>query len=86
MSGGAFDYNCFRISQFAEELKNRIDENHHEINGRAYHYNLETITLLNHCQKAIELAGELAHEVEWLYSGDIGEETFKKRFNEIVKV
>ena len=34
-------------------------------------------------QRVIELAGKLAHEIEWLYSGDISEETFMKRFKEI---
>jgi hypothetical protein len=85
MSGGSFDYNCFRISQFAEELKNRIDENDHEDEyGYASRFNKETIEKLNQCQRIIELAGQLAHDIEWLYSGDIGEETFMKRLNEFL--
>jgi len=83
MSGGSFDYNCFRISQFAEELKNRIDENDHEDEyGYASRFNKETIEKLNQCQRIIELAGQLAHDIEWLYSGDIGEDTFLKRIKE----
>jgi len=84
MSGGSFDYNCFKISQFAEELKNRIDENDHEDEYGYYtsRFNKKTISELTRCQKIIELAGKLAHDIEWLYSGDIGEETFMKRLDE----
>ena len=84
MSGGSFDYNCFKISQFAEELKNRIDENDHEDEYGYYTscFNKKTISELTRCQKIIELAGKLAHDIEWLYSGDIGEETFMKRLDE----
>jgi hypothetical protein len=85
MSGGAFDYNCFRISQFAEELKNKIEENDNEINGYAPYYNQKTIEYLIECQKIIELSGKLAYDIEWLYSGDIGEETFQKRYKENMK-
>jgi hypothetical protein len=84
MSGGAFDYNCFKISQFAEELKNKIDENDVENEyGYAFRYSEETIEKLLHCQRVIELAGKLAHEIEWLYSGDIGEDTFLKRIENL---
>lgn len=83
MSGGAFDYNCFKISQFAEELKNKIDENDVEDEyGYVNHFNKETIEKLNQCQRIIELAGQLAHDIEWLYSGDIGEDTFFKRIKD----
>ncbi len=83
MSGGSFDYNCFKISRFAEELKNRIDENDHEDEyGYTSRFNKKTISELTRCQKIIELAGKLAHDIEWLYSGDIGEETFMKRLDE----
>ena len=84
MSGGAFDYNCFKISQFAEELKNKIDENNVEDEyGYANHFSKETIEKLLHCQRVIELAGKFAHECEWLYSGDIGEDTFLKRIENL---
>jgi hypothetical protein len=80
MSGGSFDYNCFRISQFAEELRNKIDENTIEKEGYAPHYGQETIRALDAAQIIIEFAGKMAHDVEWLYSGDISEETFLARY------
>jgi len=84
MSGGSFDYNCFKISQFAEELKNRIDENDNK-NEYGINFSREIIEKLNRCQRIIELAGQLAHDIEWLYSGDIGEETFMKRLDETLE-
>ena len=83
MSGGSFDYNSFKISQFAEELKNKIDENGKKDDMYAPNYSEKTLDLLTRSHILIELAGKLAHEIEWLYSGDIGEDTFEKRIIEI---
>jgi len=84
MSGGSFDYNCFRISQFADELKNKIDENSRkDERGYSYDYNKKTLSLLKEAHQIIELAGKLAKEIEWLYSSDIGEETFAERYEKI---
>ena len=85
--GGAFDYDCFKISQFAEELQNKIDENskkaEHESLFSSAKISEDTLDLLQIAQKAIEYAGKLAHEIEWFYSGDIGEETLAKRIAKI---
>jgi len=84
VSGGAFDYGCFRISQFAEELQNKIDGNDRkDETGYQLSFNAEVIDALRSSQRLIELAGKLSHEIEWLYSGDIGEETFMARYHNI---
>ena len=71
MSGGHFDYDCFRISEFAMRLQHEIDINHVDDSDHRYaeHFSNETITTLKKCQVIIEKAGKLAHEVEWLSSG-----------------
>lgn len=85
MSGGSFDYNCFRISQFSEELLNKIARNNDKDEyGYSYNYEPATLNKLIEAAKIIKVAGELAKEIEWLYSRDTGEETFEKRFNEII--
>ena len=83
MSGGSFDYDSFKIAQFAVELKHKIDLNddnelnfYGDKNGAGY--GDETLARLKMCQQVIAFAGDLAHEVEWLYSGDHGEESFNK--------
>lgn len=89
MSGGHFDYNCFKIAQFAEDLQDEIilnnDESKDELgDSRGHQYSEETIEILQDCQKVIELAGKMAQDIEWLYSGDIGEESFRKKILKLV--
>jgi len=83
MSGGFFDYNCFKISQFADELEHEIDTNDDtsldEFGGTIGNgYSEVTLNQLKEAHEIIELAGKLAREVEWLYSGDHGEESFRR--------
>lgn len=90
MSGGHFDYNCFRIIQFAEELQHEIDINNDKAEDeygdhRGYHYEKGIIDKLIKAQKIIEQAGKLAREIEWLYSGDHGEESFNRLFDQIMR-
>ncbi len=86
MSGGHFDYNCFRISEFADELKDEIDTNEEKDEfGDARNYSTETLEHLIDCHEVIALAGKLARKVEWLYSGDSGEEDFNKATDKIME-
>jgi len=89
MSGGSFDYKCFQISAFADELKHKIDVNDDKTEddwggtiGRQY--SAETIASLTTIQKMIDLSGKLAKEVEWLYSCDTGEDSFNSLVSEII--
>jgi len=90
MSGGHFDYGCFRISQFADELQHEIDINDVEDldewgdkvgNG----FKKETMDRIIAAHAIIKKAGKLAREIEWLYSGDYGEKTFNNFIDEIMK-
>ena len=87
MPGGHFDFNCFRISEFADDLKSEIgindslDTEYGFTYGKGY--SPETISRLNVAQQIIETAGKLAKEIEWLYSNDIGEETFQTATDKI---
>lgn len=90
MSGGAFDYNCFRISQFAEELQHELDLNDSKEEDeygvpRGRNYKERTVSNLKESLKIIEIAGKLAHEIEWLYSDDHGEDSFNKIIEKILK-
>ena len=86
MSGGEFDYNCFKISQFAEELQHKIETNLNKDDyGYSYNMSDEVLEKLKAAQKLIELAGKLAREIEWLYSGDHGEESFVRLYDKIMK-
>jgi len=90
MSGGSFDYKCFQISAFADELKHKIDVNDDDTEDDwggtlGDQYSTGTIAALTNIQKMIELSGKLAREVEWLYSGDHGEESFQRLVSDIFK-
>lgn len=81
MSGGHFDYGCFRISQFADELQHEISVNNDETKNeygeyRGYHLSEDTMVRVRTAQRIIETAGKLAREIEWLYSGDHSEQSF----------
>lgn len=81
MSGGHFDYGCFSISRFADELQHEIDTNDDDSNDdwgnpRSYHFAPDTVARLKVAQAIIAKAGRLAREIEWLYSGDHSEESF----------
>ena len=89
MSGGHFDYNCFRISQFADDLQHEIKANDDETRDefgdrRGYCFAPETICRLLSAWSVIDEAGKLAREIEWLYSGDTGEESFSDRVGKIM--
>ena len=89
MSGGHFDYGCFRISQFADELQHEIEINNDEtVDGygdrRGYGFSEETLLRLRESQRIIATAGKLAREIEWLYSGDHGEESFCRLVDDIL--
>lgn len=45
----------------------------------------ETLSRVIAAQKIIEKAGKLAREIEWLYSGDHGEESFNRLIDEILQ-
>lgn len=84
MSGGSFNYAFGTVSQFADELDVRIDTNNTE-NERGYMpgYSAETIAALKEIEYYARFTSDLMKEAEWLYSGNIGEETFINRVLEI---
>jgi hypothetical protein len=86
MSGGHFNnsnYIYYRVSQFADELENEIERNNIEDEwGYAPKLGEETLNYLR--QKAIEIrkiAEEMRH-IDYLYSGDHGEDSFMERIKE----
>lgn len=89
MSGGHFNYDCFRISQFADNLKHEIDINDNKTENtfgdpRGYGFRADTLRRLTAAHFVIEKAGKIAREIEWLYSGDHGEDSFNDLADEIL--
>ena len=100
MSGGHFDYKCYHISQFAEELLHEIEvnddvatikEDEFGASGAwvddavGYGFEEATIEDLKVAHIIIELAGKLAREIEWLYSGDHSEESYRRLHQKLLE-
>lgn len=86
MSGGAFEYQSNIISQFAEDLQYRLiqeKDDNEWFQPAEQMFSPETIKLLHDCQQIIKLAGDIAHDIEWLFSGDHGEESFIRLITKI---
>lgn len=78
MSGGDFNYAYQTVEQFALELAHKLD------NPTAYYStDPEVIKTLHRIGCDAIKTAALMKEVEWLYSGDIGSDTFMDRVKEI---
>lgn len=90
MSGWRFNCDCFAVSMFADDLKHELDINSSEEkddygNNVGAGFSKKTVLVLEQCHAIIAFAGDLARDVEKLYSGDHGEETFVKIIRPILK-
>lgn len=86
MSGGTFGYVQYHFRDFAEQLEERIKSNNTTVEEEDFprNYSEETIERLNFVLSVVKLAGFLAKEVDYLYSGDTGEDTLEKTFYDAI--
>ena len=87
MSGGHFNYSQCRIHDIAMEIEDIIAKNNSSDkdafgNDVGYHFTSETITKFKRAVECLKKAQIMAHRIDWLLSGDDGEETFHERWNE----
>ena len=87
MSGGHFDYDQYKLEYIADSIQELIasnnDESLNECGDRVGHgYSAETIAEFEKAVKYLRLAFIYAHRVDWLVSGDDGEESFHQRLKE----
>ena len=79
MSGGKFDYNQYIIDNLAEEI-DRIIQN--DDKNEWYQFSEETINEFKKGIEALKKAAVYVQRIDWLVSGDDGEESFHKRLKE----
>ncbi len=72
MSGGYFDYDQYKINDIAVEVKKLIENNE---------YNAKTIAEFKTGLRYLEKASIYAQRIDWLVSGDDGEESFHRRLS-----
>lgn len=75
MSGGHFDYKYSRIADLAEELRAELEK---AGTKGEFDYSKPTLAMLREFVQALLATSDIAREVERLYSGDHGEESFRK--------
>jgi hypothetical protein len=85
MSGGAFDYNQYRIEDIAREIQALIESNDdqtpHQYGGTVENnYPPAVIAKFTEAVHTLKQAAEMAQRVDWLVSGDDGEESFLTRW------
>ena len=87
MSGGFFQYQQFRLGEIQDGIERVIAKNVDGETSRRldeegeWHYSFseETLNEFRNGIQALKKAFVYAHRIDWLLSGDDGEETFHER-------
>lgn len=106
MSGGAFNYDQYKIGYIVDEIEKVIQKNGREKTPEEikeewwrdpdwfkkypedlfhHKYSDEVIEKMKEAVKALKIAQIYAHRVDWLLSGDDGEESFLQRLDDNLK-
>jgi hypothetical protein len=85
MSGGHFgDYDYYKVAQFADELEEEIQDKKDEY-GHSYNFSPETIKYLRKQLRKMRKMAEIMRHIDYLYSGDHGDDSFLLRVKEVEK-
>ena len=84
MSGGHFNYRQHHLLDMADDIGSEIltndsTEKNEWGNNIGSHYSPETIAEFEKAVKALKLAYVYAQRIDWLLSGDDGEDSFHRR-------
>ena len=78
MSGGYFDYAQFHITKIVDDIE-RV------INAHGEDYSPQVLQRFRDAIVVLKRAETYAHRIDWLLSGDDGEESFLERLEEELK-
>jgi predicted house-cleaning noncanonical NTP pyrophosphatase (MazG superfamily) len=82
MSGGHFDYVQHRLDRVVDQIQELIDNNNVEDElGYASDYSKETLDKFREAVEIITKASNMIHRIDYLVSGDDGEDTFNKKWS-----
>ena len=90
MSGGHFgDYDYYKVDQFADELEVEIENNGKAKENSGYYgekwypnHDPDVIDVLREQIPKLRKAAEIMRHIDYLYSGDIGDDGFLLRVKE----
>lgn len=87
MSGGHFSYNQYKIFEIAEELRGIIDRAESDDAEGYERYLPETLDEFRRGYVTLMRAYVYAQRIDWLVSGDDGEDSFIRRLHdELAKI
>jgi hypothetical protein len=86
MSGGHFNYKQYELGHMADEIEQLIlDNDSEEVNEygdtKDYGYSPETIAKFKIARMSLLLAQIYVQRIDWLVSGDDGEDSFHSRLD-----
>jgi len=86
MSGGHFDYKQYELGRIADEIEHIIlsnDLQEKDVNGSSlgWHFSPETIAKFKLAHMTLLLAQIYVQRIDWLVSGDDGEDSFHSRLD-----
>jgi len=79
MSGGHFEYKQYGLDYIADSIGQEIIDNKKEVDGYCNNFSSKTLHLMKLGENKIREAAVFAQRIDWLLSGDDGEDTFHKR-------
>lgn len=87
MSGGHFGYAQYRIDDIASDVERLIETNGSTEKDEfgdyiGYHFDSETIEKFKEAHLTLRKAAAMAQRIDWLVSGDDGEDSFHRRWDE----
>ncbi len=84
MSGGAFDYNQYRLRDIAQKIEETLvlQGKKDEWGDKWPTYSKRVQNKFKKAMKALYIAEVYAQRIDWLISGDDGEESFLERLKE----
>lgn len=87
MSGGRFDYMQFRFGEIVESIRSTIANNDSTEKDEwgqdtGQHLPPDIIAKFAETADAVERAEKMVTRVDWLLSGDDGEDSFRRRWKE----
>jgi len=89
MSGGHFgDYDYYKVNQFADDLEQEISTNglkcdDYYMEGFYRNFSSETIEYLKDQLPKMRKMAEIMRHIDYLYSGDHGDDSFMERVKEV---
>lgn len=91
MSGGHFNYDQYKIGQIADDIQQLIDTNGSQENNSygdpvGMNYPPEIIERFKEAVSLLRRSQIYAQRIDWLISGDDGEQSFLRRLEEELDV